>query len=51
MRAESNSGKNEIDTVEEKQNNTIEFVNYCRVLYQAANLVFWSEIDKNINID
>ena len=36
--------------VEEKQNNTIEFVNYCRVLYQAANLVLWSEIYKNINI-
>jgi len=36
--------------VKEKQENTKYFVDYCRLLYEAANLVFWSEIDKAVDI-
>ena len=36
--------------VKEKQKNSIDFVDYCLLLYEAANLIYHSEIDKRINI-
>lgn len=36
--------------VKEKQKNSIDFADYCRLLYEAANLIFYSEIDRKINI-
>lgn len=38
------------EEIKEKQKNSIEFANYCRQLYNAANLMYHSEIDKGIDI-
>ena len=36
--------------VQEKQDNTIAFSDYCRQLYEAASLVFFSDINKDIDM-
>ena len=38
------------EEVKEKQKNSIEFADYCRELHQASKLLYFSEIDKNIDI-
>ena len=43
-------GLNEVDGVKEKQRNSIEFADYCRALLKACELVYFSEIDRNIKI-
>lgn len=42
---------NTSDDVIEKQKNSISFADYCRALHQASNLVYFSKIDENIDID
>jgi len=41
---------NEFEEVKQKQNNSIEFADYCRELLQAANLLYYSDIDNKIEI-
>ncbi|MFX1375702.1 MAG: hypothetical protein ACFFA0_07810, partial [Promethearchaeota archaeon] len=41
---------NEYGEVRKKQNNTIIFADYCRLLREAANLLYFSEVDKTIPI-
>ena len=41
---------NDGNDVKRKQENSKIFGNYCRILYEAANLVYFSEIDKSIKI-
>ena len=36
--------------IKEKQKNSFDFANYCRQLYNAANLMYHSKIDKGIDI-
>jgi len=43
-------GLNDCEEVQNKQINTIEFADYCRALLEACELVFFSEIDRNIMI-
>lgn len=45
-----NNGLNDDEGVKEKQENSIEFADYCRNLLKACELVYFSEIDKKIDI-
>ncbi len=42
---------NESEEVQRKQTNSIYFADYCRFLYEAANLVYHSGININIDIE
>ena len=45
-----NTRINDDDRVREKQKNAIEFADYCRNLLKACELVYFSEIEREINI-